>query len=63
MHLLVGYREFKKIQVRGESGLIPRKTLPEKSLITSEVTQRLGICVYEDAKFSIATDFFSICMV
>ena len=35
--LLVGYRVFKKIQVRVESGSGPRKTLPENSCITSQV--------------------------
>ena len=35
--VLVGYRVFKKIQVRVESGSGPRKTLPENACITGEV--------------------------
>ena len=38
--VLVGYRVFKKIQVRVESGSGPRKTLPENTCITSEVIHR-----------------------
>ena len=39
--VLVGYRVFKKIQVRVESGSGPRKTLPENTCVTSEVIHRL----------------------
>ena len=38
--VLVGYRVFKKIQVRVESGSGPRKTLPENTCITSGVIHR-----------------------
>ena len=38
--VLVGYRVFKKNQVRVEPGSGPRKTLPETTCITSEVIHR-----------------------
>ena len=38
--VLDGYRVFKKIQVRVESGSDPRKTLPENTCITSQVIHR-----------------------
>ena len=38
--VLVGYWVFKKIQLRGELGSGPRKTLPENICITSEVIHR-----------------------
>ena len=37
---MVGYWVFKKIQVRVESGSVPRKTLPEITCINSEVIHR-----------------------
>ena len=38
--VLVGYRVFKKNQVRVESGSGPCKTLPENTCITSKVIHR-----------------------
>ena len=38
--VLVGYRVFKKIQVRVESGMGSHKTLPGNNCITSEVIHR-----------------------
>ena len=38
--VLVGYWVFKENQVRVESGLGPRKTLPENTCITCEVIHR-----------------------
>ena len=38
--VMVGFRVFKKIQVRVESGSGPRKTLPTNTCITSEVIHR-----------------------
>ena len=60
--VLVGYQVIKQIQVRVESGLGPRKTLPGNTCTTSEVIHRHKCleCVYDNTKFSMATEFFSI---
>ena len=44
--VLVGYRVFKKNQVRVESGLGPRKTLPENTCITSAVIHRHSAVIH-----------------
>ena len=59
--VLVGYQVFKKIQVRGELGSGPLYQRTFAALAKWFIDTKVwNICVYYNAKFSMATEFYHV---